>query len=211
MVTLGEFQMMHRPDRTSLHQQRMARRAAGKTMAVDQSGDRRSLRRCRLGRRGRRRRRRRSCARGARRAVGQDVGARARPAGVEARRATDGAGRRGRAARDAAQRQADHRIAAHRDSRGGRVLPVLRRLGRQGAWARRFPSKGNDLIYTLREPLGVVAAIVPWNFPLLLAVWKVAPALAWATPHPQAARARRRSPRSRSARSHSRSGSRPAC
>ena len=32
--------------------------------------------------------------------------------------------------------------------------------------------------YTLREPLGVVAAIVPWNFPLLLAVWKVAPALA---------------------------------
>ncbi|MBI4160831.1 MAG: aldehyde dehydrogenase family protein, partial [Acidobacteria bacterium] len=32
--------------------------------------------------------------------------------------------------------------------------------------------------YTLREPVGVVAAIVPWNFPLLLASWKVAPALA---------------------------------
>jgi aldehyde dehydrogenase (NAD+) len=40
------------------------------------------------------------------------------------------------------------------------------------------PVKGNALVYTRREPLGVVAAIVPWNFPLMLAVWKVAPALA---------------------------------
>ena len=40
------------------------------------------------------------------------------------------------------------------------------------------PVKGNALVYTLREPLGVCAAIVPWNFPLLSAVWKVAPALA---------------------------------
>ena len=32
--------------------------------------------------------------------------------------------------------------------------------------------------YTMREPVGVVGAIVPWNFPLLLASWKVAPALA---------------------------------
>ena len=42
----------------------------------------------------------------------------------------------------------------------------------------RIPVKGNYLTYTLREPVGVVAAIVPWNFPLLLAAWKVAPALA---------------------------------
>src|SRR2546430_450394 len=41
-----------------------------------------------------------------------------------------------------------------------------------------IPVKGNYLTYTLREPVGVVAAIVPWNFPLLLAAWKVAPALA---------------------------------
>jgi acyl-CoA reductase-like NAD-dependent aldehyde dehydrogenase len=41
-----------------------------------------------------------------------------------------------------------------------------------------IPVKANALVYTRREPLGVVAAIVPWNFPLLLAVWKVAPALA---------------------------------
>lgn len=32
--------------------------------------------------------------------------------------------------------------------------------------------------YTLREPVGVVGAIVPWNFPLVMAVWKIAPALA---------------------------------
>jgi aldehyde dehydrogenase (NAD+) len=32
--------------------------------------------------------------------------------------------------------------------------------------------------YTLREPVGVVGLIVPWNFPLLLASWKVGPALA---------------------------------
>jgi acyl-CoA reductase-like NAD-dependent aldehyde dehydrogenase len=41
-----------------------------------------------------------------------------------------------------------------------------------------IPVKGNHLTYTLREPIGVVAAIVPWNFPLLLAAWKIAPALA---------------------------------
>jgi aldehyde dehydrogenase (NAD+) len=40
------------------------------------------------------------------------------------------------------------------------------------------PASTNALVYTRREPLGVVAAIVPWNFPLLLAMWKVAPALA---------------------------------
>src|SRR5256885_12310759 len=33
-------------------------------------------------------------------------------------------------------------------------------------------------MYTVREPVGVVGAIVPWNFPLNLATWKVAPALA---------------------------------
>ena len=39
-------------------------------------------------------------------------------------------------------------------------------------------STGPQLVYTLREPVGVVGAIVPWNFPLNLASWKVAPALA---------------------------------
>jgi aldehyde dehydrogenase (NAD+) len=40
------------------------------------------------------------------------------------------------------------------------------------------PVRGPFLHYTLREPVGVVAAIVPWNFPLLLATWKIGPALA---------------------------------
>lgn len=34
------------------------------------------------------------------------------------------------------------------------------------------------LSYTLKEPVGVVGQIVPWNFPLLMAVWKLGPALA---------------------------------
>src|SRR6516225_4470017 len=32
--------------------------------------------------------------------------------------------------------------------------------------------------YTLREPIGVVGQIIPWNFPLMMAAWKIAPALA---------------------------------
>src|SRR5713226_2346762 len=39
-----------------------------------------------------------------------------------------------------------------------------------------FP--GTYLSYTLRQPVGVVGQIIPWNFPLLMASWKVAPALA---------------------------------
>jgi (Z)-2-((N-methylformamido)methylene)-5-hydroxybutyrolactone dehydrogenase len=38
--------------------------------------------------------------------------------------------------------------------------------------------KPNFLIYTRHEPVGVVAAVVPWNSPLLLTIWKLAPALA---------------------------------
>jgi phenylacetaldehyde dehydrogenase len=37
---------------------------------------------------------------------------------------------------------------------------------------------GKYLAYTLREPVGVVGQIVPWNFPLIMAAWKLAPALA---------------------------------
>jgi phenylacetaldehyde dehydrogenase len=32
--------------------------------------------------------------------------------------------------------------------------------------------------YTLKEPVGVVGQIIPWNFPLLMAAWKLGPALA---------------------------------
>jgi len=39
-------------------------------------------------------------------------------------------------------------------------------------------SRADAFLFTLKEPVGVVAAIVPWNFPFLLSSWKVAPALA---------------------------------
>src|SRR5271154_5411520 len=42
-----------------------------------------------------------------------------------------------------------------------------------------IPARPDALTYTLREPVGVVAAIVPWNFPLMIGMWKIAPALAW--------------------------------
>src|SRR5687767_15044795 len=41
-----------------------------------------------------------------------------------------------------------------------------------------IPVQEGAFTYTLREPVGVVGAITPWNFPLMLAVWKIAPALA---------------------------------
>ena len=41
-----------------------------------------------------------------------------------------------------------------------------------------IPMGAGVLDFTLREPLGVVAAITPWNFPFLAAAWKTAPALA---------------------------------
>ena len=40
------------------------------------------------------------------------------------------------------------------------------------------PVPANALSLTMREPVGVAAQIVPWNFPLLMAAWKLAPALA---------------------------------
>src|SRR5258708_22244486 len=41
-----------------------------------------------------------------------------------------------------------------------------------------MPVEGLLCTYTRREPIGVVGAIVPWNFPLNIASWKFAPALA---------------------------------
>src|SRR5580692_7100358 len=41
-----------------------------------------------------------------------------------------------------------------------------------------IPTRGDALTYTIREPLGVVGAIIPWNFPLMIGMWKIAPALA---------------------------------
>jgi len=40
------------------------------------------------------------------------------------------------------------------------------------------PGRTDAFLMTIREPVGVVGAITPWNFPLLQAMWKIAPALA---------------------------------
>ena len=56
-----------------------------------------------------------------------------------------------------------HYYAGAADKVGGETLPADRE---------------NFFVYTLREPLGVVAAITPWNSPVLLMSWKAAPALA---------------------------------
>jgi acyl-CoA reductase-like NAD-dependent aldehyde dehydrogenase len=45
-------------------------------------------------------------------------------------------------------------------------------------WGEQIPMNGPLLDYTLREPFGVCGQIIPWNFPLLMAAWKIAPALA---------------------------------
>jgi aminomuconate-semialdehyde/2-hydroxymuconate-6-semialdehyde dehydrogenase len=42
-----------------------------------------------------------------------------------------------------------------------------------------YPMDSPHHAYTRYEPVGVVAAIAPWNFPLMLETWKVAPPLAW--------------------------------
>lgn len=41
-----------------------------------------------------------------------------------------------------------------------------------------LPAGAEQFAYTVREPVGVSGLIIPWNFPLLMAVWKIAPALA---------------------------------
>jgi aldehyde dehydrogenase (NAD+) len=60
---------------------------------------------------------------------------------------------------------------------------VLDTLVYYAGWADKLngqviPTRHDALTYTVREPVGVVGAIVPWNFPLMIAMWKIAPALA---------------------------------
>lgn len=41
-----------------------------------------------------------------------------------------------------------------------------------------IPMDGDYFCYTRHEPVGVCGQIIPWNFPLLMAAWKLGPALA---------------------------------
>jgi len=48
----------------------------------------------------------------------------------------------------------------------------------QQLYGRSFVVNPSTVSYTLRQPVGVVAAIIPWNYPFMMAAWKLAPALA---------------------------------
>ncbi len=69
-----------------------------------------------------------------------------------------------------------------RDARGD-MQGVVNTLRYYAGWADKIegktvPVRGNFLSYTLRQPVGVVGQIIPWNFPLLMLAWKWGPALA---------------------------------
>jgi len=70
-----------------------------------------------------------------------------------------------------------------REAGGADVDPAIDAFRYYAGWVRKLygetiPVDGGFLNYTLREPVGVVGGIVPWNYPLQIAAWKVAPALA---------------------------------
>ncbi len=66
----------------------------------------------------------------------------------------------------------------------GEVAATVNHLRYYAGWPTKIegetiPVSARDVLcYTLREPVGVCAQIVPWNYPLLMTIWKVAPALA---------------------------------
>ncbi len=63
-----------------------------------------------------------------------------------------------------------------------RAVDILRYYAGEG-WRQGgavLPGSGEgELLYTRREPLGVVSVITPWNFPIAIPAWKIAPALAY--------------------------------
>lgn len=69
------------------------------------------------------------------------------------------------------------------ESLNGDVQEVLHTLRYYAGWADKIHGQTigttrDKLAYTLRQPIGVVGQIIPWNFPLAMAAWKLGPALA---------------------------------
>ncbi|XP_063829948.1 aldehyde dehydrogenase, mitochondrial [Ostrinia nubilalis] len=65
----------------------------------------------------------------------------------------------------------------------GDVAAVIKNLRYYAGWADKnhghvLPADGKYFTYTRHEPVGVCGQIIPWNFPLLMAAWKLGPALA---------------------------------
>ena len=96
---------------------------------------------------------------------------------------------------DEIDRRADDLLAAEvadtgKPEAGARLLDIARAaanfrvfadvMGAEGveSYLQDLVDGGQALNYAVRKPLGVVAAIVPWNLPLLLLTWKLAPAMA---------------------------------
>jgi aldehyde dehydrogenase len=80
--------------------------------------------------------------------------------------------------RDVGERQGGARDPGRGSAAGHRPLPLLRRRDSgRGGFGRRARRKHRATI-NINEPIGVVGQIIPWNFPLLMAAWKLAPALA---------------------------------
>ena len=71
-----------------------------------------------------------------------------------------------------------------RTARYGDLPTAIKHFRYYAGWASKLEgstvpvSYPNQFVYTLREPMGVVGLIIPWNFPLVMAAWKLAPALA---------------------------------
>lgn len=71
-----------------------------------------------------------------------------------------------------------------RTSRRGDIPAAVKHFRYYAGWAGKLEgttipvSFANQFVYTVREPVGVVGLIIPWNFPLLMSAWKLAPALA---------------------------------
>ncbi|MGL5809305.1 MAG: aldehyde dehydrogenase [Nocardioides sp.] len=92
---------------------------------------------------------------------------------------------------DAVEDHADELAAADRRDMGKPVTQCRHDVARAAlnlrffadhaamATAETLPMDTGHHAYTRYEPAGVVVAIAPWNFPLMLETWKVAPALAW--------------------------------
>jgi acyl-CoA reductase-like NAD-dependent aldehyde dehydrogenase len=104
--------------------------------------------------------------------------------------AADGAERRRRmhAAADTVDAHAEELASLLTREQGKPLSEARREIGRFALWLRHYAAveveeeivrdDGDRLVRVQRRPLGVVATITPWNFPISLLGWKVAPALA---------------------------------
>ena len=111
-------------------------------------------------------------------AWGRTLGRRARQHPEQDRRPDRGQPGDARGRRDLGQRQADPRDAWPPTCRWPSTTSATSpaRSGPRRAACREIDD--DTVAYHFHEPLGVVGQIIPWNFPILMAVWKLAPALA---------------------------------